>query len=114
MLFIFSTPVLTRRLWQLKEVVFLHWCLIYAVLLKRNNNSRGVVMNNNHNMFIAKTARHVRDWIFAYSNPILLNRTVILNNLLKISHSLKKLPRFLKWTISKQYIMIFLINSHYF
>ncbi len=28
MLFIFSTPVFIRHLWQLKTVVFLHWCLI--------------------------------------------------------------------------------------
>ncbi len=27
-----STPVLIRHLWQLKTVVFLHWCLIHAVL----------------------------------------------------------------------------------
>jgi hypothetical protein len=33
MLFIFSTPVLIRHLWQLKTVVFLHWCLICGVLL---------------------------------------------------------------------------------
>ncbi len=33
MLFIFSTPVLIRHLWQLKTVVFLLWCLISAVLL---------------------------------------------------------------------------------
>jgi hypothetical protein len=33
MLFIFSMPVLIRHLWQLKTVVFLHWCLICAVLL---------------------------------------------------------------------------------
>ncbi len=33
MLFIFSTPVLIRHLWQLKTVFFLHWCLIFAVLL---------------------------------------------------------------------------------
>jgi hypothetical protein len=32
MLFIFSTPVLIRHLWQLKTVVSLHWCLIHAVL----------------------------------------------------------------------------------
>ncbi len=31
--FIFSTPVLIRYLWQLKAVVFLHWCLILTVLL---------------------------------------------------------------------------------
>ncbi len=33
MLLIFSTSVLIRHLWQLKAVVFLHWCLIRAVLL---------------------------------------------------------------------------------
>jgi hypothetical protein len=31
MLFIFSTPVLIRHLWQLKTAVFLHWYLILAV-----------------------------------------------------------------------------------
>jgi hypothetical protein len=30
---LFSTPVLIRQLWQLKTVVFLHWCLICTVLL---------------------------------------------------------------------------------
>jgi hypothetical protein len=29
----FLTPVLNRYLWQLKIVVFLHWCLICAVPL---------------------------------------------------------------------------------
>ena len=29
----FSTPVLIRHLWQLKTIVFLHWCLIRAILL---------------------------------------------------------------------------------
>jgi hypothetical protein len=33
MLFIFSTPVLIRHLWQLKTVAFLHWCLMCAVPL---------------------------------------------------------------------------------
>ncbi len=33
MLFNFSTPVLIKHLWQLKTVVFLHWCLICALLL---------------------------------------------------------------------------------
>jgi len=33
MLFIFSTPVLIRHLWQLKTVVVLHWCLIHSILL---------------------------------------------------------------------------------
>ncbi len=33
MWFIFSTPELIRHTWQLKTVVFLHWCLICTVLL---------------------------------------------------------------------------------
>ncbi len=33
MFFILSTPVLIRHLWQLKTVVFLHWCLICTVPL---------------------------------------------------------------------------------
>jgi hypothetical protein len=33
MLFIFSTPVFIRHQWQLKTVVFMHRCLICAVLL---------------------------------------------------------------------------------
>ncbi len=33
MLFIFSTPVSIRHMWQLKTVVHLHWCLIRAVQL---------------------------------------------------------------------------------
>ncbi len=32
MLFIFSTSLLIRHLWELKKVVFLHWCLICALL----------------------------------------------------------------------------------
>ncbi len=32
MLFIFSMPGLIRHLWQLKTAIFLHWCLICAVL----------------------------------------------------------------------------------
>ncbi len=38
MLFVFSTPVLIRHLWQLKTVVFLHWCLICVVLLYNHRN----------------------------------------------------------------------------
>ncbi len=29
----FSIPELIRHLWQLKTIVFLRWCLIWAVLL---------------------------------------------------------------------------------
>ena len=35
MLSICSTSVLIRHLWQLNTIVFLHWCLICVVLLKR-------------------------------------------------------------------------------
>jgi hypothetical protein len=31
--FFWSTTVLIRHLWQLKTVVFLHWCLIHAIIL---------------------------------------------------------------------------------
>jgi hypothetical protein len=30
----FLTTLLIRHLWQLKAVVFLHWCLIHAVLFE--------------------------------------------------------------------------------
>ncbi len=33
MLFIFSTPVFIKHLWQLKTVVFQHWCLRCTVLM---------------------------------------------------------------------------------
>ncbi len=35
MLLTFSTPGLIRHLWQLKTVVFLHWCLIHSLLLEK-------------------------------------------------------------------------------
>ncbi len=35
MLFSFSMPLLIRHLWQLKTVIFLHRCLISAVLLSQ-------------------------------------------------------------------------------
>ncbi len=41
MLFIFSTPVLIRHLWQLKTVIFLHWCLMHAVLFVGEIHSQG-------------------------------------------------------------------------
>jgi hypothetical protein len=43
MLFIFSTPVLIRCMWQLKTVVFLHWCLMHAVLLHQQVTDRSEV-----------------------------------------------------------------------
>ncbi len=38
MLFIFSTPVLIRHLWQLKTVVLHHLCLKHALLLNYNES----------------------------------------------------------------------------
>ncbi len=43
MMFIFSTPLLIRHLWQLKTVAFLHWCLKSAVLLLANLTKTGPV-----------------------------------------------------------------------
>ncbi len=39
MLFIFSTPVLIRNLWQLKTFVFMLWYIIIAVLFLDLSNS---------------------------------------------------------------------------
>ncbi len=33
----FAMPMLIRHLWQLKTIVFLHWCQIYAALLSLFN-----------------------------------------------------------------------------
>jgi hypothetical protein len=48
MLFMFSTLELIRHLWQLKTVVFMHWCLICALLL----NPSCKVGNCNIDVFI--------------------------------------------------------------
>ncbi len=46
MLFIFSTPVLIRHLWQLKTIVFLHLCLICAALLKWKQGDQKIEKKN--------------------------------------------------------------------
>ncbi len=38
--------VLIRHLWQLKTVVFLHWCLIQAGLFQRNGEKFAIANNN--------------------------------------------------------------------
>jgi hypothetical protein len=50
MLFIFSTPVSIRYLWQLKTVVFLHWCLIRSVILLpiSSSTSPGLALRGPH------------------------------------------------------------------
>ncbi len=40
MLFISPTPVLIRHPWQLKTVVFMHWCIMCTVLL----NAEGLIL----------------------------------------------------------------------
>jgi len=45
MLFIFSTPVLIRNLWQLMTVVLMHRCLICVVLLRQSAITSSVVMS---------------------------------------------------------------------
>ncbi len=51
MQFIFSTPVLIRYLWQLKTVVYLHWCPICAVLLYEST----INLFHDHNKFCTVT-----------------------------------------------------------
>ncbi len=43
MMFIFSTPVLIRHLWQPKTGAFLHWCLICVVLMLAKLTKTGPV-----------------------------------------------------------------------
>jgi hypothetical protein len=43
---IFSTPVMFRYLWQLKTVVFLHWCLIRALLLWAQTDILNTTLKN--------------------------------------------------------------------
>ncbi len=37
-------PVLIRHLWQLKSIVFLHWCLIRAILLTKHQQITAVLI----------------------------------------------------------------------
>jgi hypothetical protein len=57
----FSTSVLFRHVWQLKTVVFLHWCLICAVLFKNSNTNSRMFPEQNLNIYIRM--------IYAYINP---------------------------------------------
>ena len=42
LLLIIVTPELIRDVWQLKTVVFLHWCLIRAVLFAAKTHSDAI------------------------------------------------------------------------
>ncbi len=57
MLFIFSTPVIIRHLWQLKTIVFLHWCLIRTVLLHETIN---LVPKKKMNQYLGLARHHLR------------------------------------------------------
>jgi Zinc-finger double-stranded RNA-binding len=50
MLFIFSTPVLIRHLWQLKTVFFLHWCQIRGVPLFSDNMLLGFEISSRYEL----------------------------------------------------------------
>jgi len=71
MLFIFSTPVFIRHLWQLKTVVLLHGCLIFAVQLLCAECSisqhNSVKLINMLNLMFQKKQEKIRIWIFVFS-----------------------------------------------
>ncbi len=65
MLFIFSTPVLIRHLWQLKTVILLHWCLICAAVLCQLH-LKPKVQKRFHNIFHAVNLRTIFRWNLQY------------------------------------------------
>ncbi len=80
MLFIFSTTVLIKHLWQLKILVFLHWFLICAVPLgacnilnSKNNVLKEVNLSNSLLYFCFKKTQFVKPSCcvkgFYHSNP---------------------------------------------
>jgi hypothetical protein len=61
MLFIFSMSMLIRHLWQLETFVFLHWCLIRALLFTNNvkkvleqGQSKGLRLKKNFKIILNK------------------------------------------------------------
>ncbi len=60
MLFIFSTPVLIRHLWQLKTLVFLHWCLLIEYLNYNQLSELIAIETQKHSIFQTK-----RKWVQA-------------------------------------------------
>jgi hypothetical protein len=51
MLFIFSTPVLIKHLRQFKTIVFLHWCLICALLFLKLPKIKSLILTGEHNIY---------------------------------------------------------------
>ncbi len=76
-MFIFSTPVLIRHMWQLKTVVFLHWCLICAVPL-------------NHKLFHYLPKTSICQWLLDITDGII--QVQFTQPLIKVS-----LPSQVKW-----------------
>jgi hypothetical protein len=62
MSFIFSTPALNRRLWQLKTVVFLHWYIICAVLLLYLGEENTLTLNLEMCYHLAFVYRDAFQW----------------------------------------------------
>jgi hypothetical protein len=61
MLFMLSTPMLIRHLWKLKTVIFLHWCLIHALLLTKTFLRVGKTETKMVSMCIFQTERGERE-----------------------------------------------------
>jgi len=57
----FLTPVLIRDLWQLKTVVFLHWCLKCAVLLQHYTSHYNLLRCKATLIKIWKSTKHYRE-----------------------------------------------------
>ncbi len=56
MSFISPTPMLLRYLWQIKTVVFLHWCIIHAAPLGGlgNLNHKHLTRDKHSSLFSSK------------------------------------------------------------
>ncbi len=72
MLFIFSTPVSIRHLWQLKTVVFLHWCLICVPLNLEESTLTGKIFL--HRMWLPLTSKYFK--CLSFQCKFFLSKTV--------------------------------------
>jgi hypothetical protein len=69
-MFICSTPMLIRHLWQLKAVVFLHWCLMHAVVLSKHVGELGIFLQ----VFYKQKLRF--KWL-AHSIPLVIEEHIL-------------------------------------
>jgi hypothetical protein len=74
-MFIFSTPVLIRHLWQLKAVVFLHWCLLHAVVLSKHVGELGIFCS-----FFFASKKEIRFKWLANSLPLVIEQHILDTN----------------------------------